>query len=152
VNAPAAQNARPWKSSRGSIGATAVRTRAAAGAALLLLALAAAAWLLSPPRDLRPVALDAATHRIDPNRASRAELMALPGVGPVLADSIIAYRASSARQPAYCSADDLDAVPRIGPKTVARLRPFLKFDSTTSDAAPLSSSASPAPNSRDAAR
>ena len=33
-----------------------------------------------------------ATHRVDLNRASKNELMQLPGVGPAMADRIVAHR------------------------------------------------------------
>lgn len=64
--------------------------------------------------------------RVDPNVASRAELMSLPRVGPALADAIIAYRTERGGA-AFRTADDLLAVPRIGPQTVALLREFLRF-------------------------
>lgn len=64
--------------------------------------------------------------KIDPNRASAEELRLLPGVGPQLASNIIRYREQSAA-PAFRTPADLDRVSRIGPATVARLTPFLKF-------------------------
>ena len=63
---------------------------------------------------------------IDPNTATQAELEMLPGIGPVLAENIIAYR-SNAASPAFRSPADLDAVSRIGPITVERVSPFLQF-------------------------
>lgn len=55
---------------------------------------------------------------IDPNRASRQDLMSLPGVGAKMAGDIIAARP-------FRSIDDLDRVPGIGPKMLAKLRPLL---------------------------
>ena len=72
--------------------------------------------------------------RLNPNVASHAELMLLPGVGPVLAENIVSYRDGAESLPAFRSADDLDAVHRIGPKTVEKLRPYLRF---SDDAATL---------------
>lgn len=72
-----------------------------------------------------PVA--AAPLRLDPNVATAAELELLPGVGPTVAANIIAYRESAERQPAFTRPEDLDAVPRIGPVTIERLRPHLRF-------------------------
>jgi competence ComEA-like helix-hairpin-helix protein len=61
--------------------------------------------------------------RIDPNTATAAELELLPGVGPKLAENIVAYRQARRTQGiAFHSAMDLDGVPRIGPATIERLR------------------------------
>lgn len=60
---------------------------------------------------------------VDVNRASAAELEALPGVGPALAERIVAHRA---RNGPFRSPDDLAAVSGIGPSTVSRLRPLVR--------------------------
>jgi len=52
---------------------------------------------------------------IDPNRAGLDELRSLPGIGPVLAERIVAGRP-------YASSDDLLRVRGIGPKTLEKLR------------------------------
>jgi len=64
--------------------------------------------------DLRALAVP-----IDVNHAPIDELRSLPGIGPVLAERIVAGRP-------YEGADDLDRVRGIGPKTLARLRPRLR--------------------------
>lgn len=56
---------------------------------------------------------------VDLNRASAAELEALPGVGPSLAARIVDWRGRHGR---FRSVDDLEKVPGIGPATVARVR------------------------------
>ncbi len=66
-------------------------------------------------------------HRINPNAAARAELMLLPGVGPTLAGYIVRHRV---RAP-FRSPTDLDDVPRIGPRTVEKLAPWLTFPRNT---------------------
>ncbi|MGE0482240.1 MAG: ComEA family DNA-binding protein [Phycisphaerae bacterium] len=66
---------------------------------------------------------------IDPNTASAAELMLLPRIGPKLAANIVTFREAAAHRPAFRCVEDLDAVERIGPATVALLRPHLRFDS-----------------------
>jgi len=56
------------------------------------------------------------------NTATRDALMTLPGVGQVMAESIVAYR--TAHGP-FTDIAQLDNVPRIGLKTVERLRPYV---------------------------
>jgi competence protein ComEA len=51
--------------------------------------------------------------------ATLADLDALPGVGPVTAQKILAYRAAHG---GFSSVDDLDAIPGIGPARVEQLR------------------------------
>ena len=51
--------------------------------------------------------------------ATAAELDALPGVGPVTAQKIIAYRTQHG---AFSSIDELDAIPGIGPAKLDQLR------------------------------
>ncbi len=60
------------------------------------------------------------TGRIAVNRASAAELEALPGVGPTLAARIVEGRP-------YRRAEDLDRVKGVGAKMVEKLRPWLEF-------------------------
>ncbi|MHC4214028.1 MAG: ComEA family DNA-binding protein [Planctomycetota bacterium] len=70
--------------------------------------------------------------RVNPNHAPLASLVRLPGVGISKAASIIEYRESLASiQPgsvAFCSSDDLEEVPGIGPKTAERISVWLRFD------------------------
>ncbi|MGQ9780309.1 MAG: helix-hairpin-helix domain-containing protein, partial [Bacillota bacterium] len=56
------------------------------------------------------------------NRASAAELEAVPGIGPTLAARIVAYRGANGP---FASLEDLLNVEGIGEKTLARLRPYL---------------------------
>ena len=60
--------------------------------------------------------------RLDLNRATVADLAALPGIGPSRARRIADYRA---RHGPFHTVDDLDAVPGVGPKTLDRLRPVV---------------------------
>ena len=57
--------------------------------------------------------------RVELNKASLAELEALPGIGPVLAERIVAWR--SANGP-FVSVEQLMDVEGIGEKKLAELR------------------------------
>ncbi len=66
--------------------------------------------------------------RIDVNTADAAALTLLPGIGPGIADHIIEARQGGA---VFRSADDLQAVKFIGPKLIARVGPWVTFNSET---------------------
>ncbi len=57
------------------------------------------------------------------NRATPEELMALPGVGPVLAERIVAHRESIG---GFSAVEDLLDVSGIGERTLAELRPLIQ--------------------------
>ncbi len=59
---------------------------------------------------------------VDINRADRALLETLPGVGAVIADNIVSYREEHGP---FRSVDDLVNVDRIGDKTLADLQPHV---------------------------
>ena len=56
------------------------------------------------------------------NSATAEQLDALPGIGPSLAQQIIAYRAA---QGPFTSIDQLTEVPGIGPAKMEQLRPLV---------------------------
>lgn len=88
------------------------------GVALTLLALRcyeASSWAARPTE---PVLV----YRIDLNRADRAELLQLPGVGDRLAGRIENYRQQHG---GFRDVDDLVKVHGVGPATVERLRPWV---------------------------
>ena len=60
---------------------------------------------------------------IDLNTATAAELETLPGVGPVVARRIIAYRDSAGRFP---NTDALLAVKGVGPAMLKRVQPLVR--------------------------
>jgi competence protein ComEA len=62
------------------------------------------------------------TEPIDINRATAAELMKLPGIGPKLSQRIVDER--TLRGP-FRTVEELRRVPGIGPKTMERLRPYV---------------------------
>lgn len=66
-----------------------------------------------------------ASVRVNPNTAGKAELELLPGIGPALADRIIAERRRGGR---FDRPEDLARVPGIGPRTIERVRGMLEFD------------------------
>ena len=74
-----------------------------------------AAPLLSIPHQ-------ASGPRLDLNRATKAELRLLPGLGDTLAQRIVDHRAQHG---AFARIDDLGRVSGIGPKTLERLRPWI---------------------------
>ena len=56
------------------------------------------------------------------NRANESELDGLPGVGPVLAQRIIAYRTEHGN---FGTVEDLQKVAGIGPAKFSELRTFV---------------------------
>ena len=59
------------------------------------------------------------------NTAMAADLQRLPGVGPSMADRILAYRRQTGR---FEKVEDLMQVTGIGPKKFAKIAPFVKLD------------------------
>lgn len=67
---------------------------------------------------------DPGTGPVNPNTADVTVLTSLPSVGPSIAEKIIAKR----KQKPFTKAEDLLDVPGIGPKTLEKMKPRLKFD------------------------
>ena len=72
------------------------------------------------------VALDGGSvdTKVSLNRATAADLDTLPGVGPVLAARIVAWRAEHHR---FTTIDELQEVPGIGAKVFATLAPLVRL-------------------------
>ena len=62
---------------------------------------------------------------VNVNTAGRAELAALPGVGDTLALRIIEHREQHGR---FRTLEDLQQEKGVGPKTLANLKPHVRFD------------------------
>jgi len=62
--------------------------------------------------------------QLDLNQATTEQLQLLPRIGPVTAERIQFYRSQKG---AFRSIEELDEVKGIGPKTIQRLRPYLRI-------------------------
>ena len=60
---------------------------------------------------------------VDLNTASQAELEELPGVGPVMAGKILAWRTENGR---FSRVEELQEIDGVGPKTYAKLAPLCR--------------------------
>jgi competence protein ComEA len=94
--------------------------------ALALIVVAGLFFLLGRwSHESSKAAVDISEHAgpaLDLNRATKAELRLLPGLGDALAQRIVDFRS---RHGGFRSIDDLRQVFGIGPKTLDRIRPFL---------------------------
>ncbi len=70
-----------------------------------------------PPKGAPPASLNV-------NRASVAELDALPGVSPAVAQRIVEYRETRGY---FASLEQLDSIKGVGPALLAKLKPIVKF-------------------------
>ena len=60
---------------------------------------------------------------VDLNTAGQAELEELPGVGPVMAGKILAWRTENGR---FSRVEELQEIDGVGPKTYAKLAPLCR--------------------------
>ncbi len=68
---------------------------------------------------------EAVSARFDLNRADRSDFEQIPGVGPKLAQAIVAYRDEKGH---FQSVDQRRDVKGIGPATFDKVRPYLRVD------------------------
>lgn len=95
-----------------------------------------------PPANAPASQSPGAATPLDLNTATEAELDRLPGIGAVLAGRIVAHRAAHGP---FRSAEDLLAVPGIGPRLWERLAPLVTVRRTAPNAsAPLQNAIRPA--------
>ena len=64
-------------------------------------------------------------YKIDLNAATWVEWSQLPGIGPVLANRIVAEREQNG---AFRDVDDLARVKGIGPRRIEAIRPFVRME------------------------
>ena len=108
-------------------------TRIKTLAIVLLLLFAAALPAMAEPSATpsaapKPAAGAVLQGTVNINTADATQLALLPGIGPKMAESILAYRSSAG---AFNSVDDLVKVKGIGPKSLEKLRPYLSLKGET---------------------
>jgi competence protein ComEA len=102
-------------------------------AIMLVLLFAAGPVLAEPPAAppqavKKPAAGAQLQGTVNINTADAAQLTLLPGIGPKMAESILAYRSSVGT---FNSIEDLVNVKGIGPKSLEKLRPYLSLKGET---------------------
>ncbi|MBI3839462.1 MAG: helix-hairpin-helix domain-containing protein [Planctomycetia bacterium] len=73
--------------------------------------------------EIEPAPRQTASFQIDINEADWPEFSQLPGIGETLARRIVESRAAEG---AFVDLDELQRVRGIGPKTLERIRPYLR--------------------------
>jgi competence ComEA-like helix-hairpin-helix protein len=97
----------------------------ALGTALIVGGIVKLLWRPAPGADATgsdPLPVASGRSLVDVNAATEEELVSLPGVGPVIASRIVAYRDQHGP---YQTAADLMAVRGLGPKSVALMESLL---------------------------
>ena len=89
----------------------------------LLLALSVGIAVSHPQSTKSTTAAAKAADLLDINSATKEQLDALPGVGPVTAAAIVAWRQANGR---FTSVDQLADVDGIGPARLDKLRPLVR--------------------------
>lgn len=76
--------------------------------------------------DNRPPKGDVASERapVNINRATAAELDALPGISPKVAEAIVEYRATHGM---FSSIEQVDSVKGVGPALLIKITPLIRF-------------------------
>jgi len=92
-------------------------------------------WIMAATRRPDPLLLQRgpefqAHFRVDVNDSIWVDWMQLEGIGPALAQRIIADREINGQ---FTSIEDVSRVPGIGPTSLARMRPWLTISDDTTD-------------------
>jgi competence protein ComEA len=103
-----------------------------------------------PPPPFEAAAVDQPGAALDLNRATKAELRLIPGIGDALAQRIVDHRT---RNGSFRNIDELRKVAGIGPKTLGRLRHCLFVTPEEASAArdeiePMAMASKPKPSPR----
>jgi competence protein ComEA len=108
-----------------------IQSSAFAVAVLACVALAGA-WLPGVSRHAQRLVRPVLDEKINPNHAACVSLARLPGIGPTRAAMIVAHRErfarANGRATAFGRPEDLAIIKGIGPATVEKMRPWLRFD------------------------
>ncbi len=102
--------------------------------AVFACAVLAGVWVPGMSREGPGVLQPAVDEKVNPNEAASVSLARLPGIGWVRAAMIVAYRERFAqengRATAFRRPEDLAVIRGIGPATVEKMRPWLRFDAS----------------------
>ena len=98
----------------------------------LIMLVVATAWGMATKQDVAGVSDKAGPEQVmqksetivNINQATEVELVALPGIGPVMAKKIIAWRAENGP---FKSLEDLKKVNGIGDKKFEKLKPLIQI-------------------------
>lgn len=90
-------------------------------------------YYVARPIEINNELVEQLNDKINPNKASWASLVRLPGIGPTKARAIVEYRESKINHDKindkpFNSINDLENVKGIGPKTVEGIREYLIFE------------------------
>ena len=83
------------------------------------------AALSATPEDTTAEEQNNASGKVNLNRATKGQLMQLPGIGETTAERILIYRDEQGR---FTSVDELTNVKGISKKKLERLRPYLTIE------------------------
>jgi competence protein ComEA len=99
-----------------------------AGLLLFLTWCAAKDTWFHPRVEFERIPGESLSYRLDLNEATKYELVQLPGIGPKLAEVIVADRSERGR---FQTVDDLGRVKGIGPSLLAGVRPYVQVRGET---------------------
>jgi len=114
-----------------------MRRAAALRLSAFFLALTVPFWALAGQEKKKPL-----LRPVNINTATAVELQRVPGIGPKTAAQILAMRRNVGR---FRSVDDLLAVRGIGPKRLAKMKPFLTVEAPRTAPKKLAAGAASSP-------